>query len=67
MAAAGVAQRGGPVGDVNVRALQLDLVGASQALIYFDDLPTSDRRFRRIQVAATAGNIALPVGYHAPG
>ncbi|MEY2406070.1 MAG: hypothetical protein QOG39_986 [Acidimicrobiaceae bacterium] len=67
MAAAGVAQHGGSVGDVNVRTLQLDLVAASQALIYFDDLPTSDRRFRRIQVAATAGNIALPVGYHAPG
>jgi hypothetical protein len=66
MAAAGVAQRGGSVGRVNIRQLQMDLLAAKHAVIYFDDLPTSHPRFRGIQMAATAGNIALPPGYHAP-
>ena len=66
MAAAGVARRGRSVADVNVRSLQMDLLAASQALIYFDDLPTDHPRFRGIQMAATAGNVALPPGYHAP-
>jgi hypothetical protein len=65
-AAAGVAQRGGSFGRVNVRALQMDLLAAKQALIYFDDLPTSHPRFGGIQMSATVGNIALPAGYHAP-
>jgi hypothetical protein len=66
MAAAGVARRGGSVAAINVRSLQMDLLAASQAIIYFDDLPASHPRFRGIQMAATMGNVALPPGYHAP-
>jgi hypothetical protein len=66
MAAAGVARRGGSFARVNVRQLQMDLLAAKHALIYFDDLPTTHPRFRGVQMSATVGNVALPAGYHAP-
>jgi hypothetical protein len=66
VAAAGLAANGGSVADVDVSALQRELVDSSQAIIYFDDLPATDPRFAEVQLAATAGEVALPAGFHAP-
>ncbi len=67
-AAAGLASSGDDVdvAAVDVGTLQRELVDAGQALVYFDDLPAHDPRFAEVQLAATAGEVDLPPGYHAP-